>query len=317
MITPAQVAAINTTNISHAWDVDSWTNAHLGAHFLEWFNANIANKGPWAGVQIVDSPENRLGHHAFWNNAELLFGGPGTAFQYLCLMSIFANETRANFTPQAERMGRQGFPGMTYLYDRIPNLKRSYNTLAGNKTAFHCFRSAAFNAAHSAKPLAGRLQNTNDVRWQGEVYPRNDFPTQPDPAIAGYVIEADFMKFRGRGFIQTTGRANYRKLIDYVKAYDGDDATIDFYQLRWQNLSPGDAADASSNADWDTLFGNTSLRIATEAVRAHNAASGNYLALAGAPDAAVRNMGKRISGGDAYAQKYLDRVTALIAEIAP
>lgn len=314
-ITSTQVAALNSATFTFAEDVDNWNQARLGKHFLTWFNENVANNGAWAGVTIVDTPANQVGFHAFWNNIGVLTGGTATPFQYLALMGIFSNECRANFKPVAERMGRAGFPGLTYLYDAIPNLKRSYNTLAGNKTAFNCFRSAAYQAAHGAKPLAARLQNTTDARWNGPVYPRADFPTDPDPAVSGFVIEADFMKFRGRGFIQTTGRSNYAKLIQYVQAYTGDNNVIDFYQARWAGRSVDEVADLTSNEDWDRLFQETDLIIAAEAIRQHNLACGNYLALTGAPDAAIRNMGKRISGGDAYAAKYRERMELLISRV--
>ena len=159
------------------------------------------------------------------------------------------------------------------------------------------------------------LSDLADARWNGAAYPRADFPTDPDAAVSGYIIEADFMKFRGRGFIQTTGRPNYAKLIQYVQAYTGDNNVIDFYQPRWAGRSVHEVADLTSNDDWARLFQETDLIIAAEAIRLHNLASGDYLALAGDPDTAVRNMGKRISGGDAYAAKYRDRMELLISRV--
>ncbi len=311
-ITQLQVNAINTSTFTSAEDIDTWSSATLGDHFLAWFNTNFAGKGAWAGVTVVDTPQNRLGFHAFWNNVDQVTGGAATPFQFLCLMSIFANECRADFAPAAERMGRTGFPGLSYLFDAIPSLKRSYNTLSGNKTAFDCFNSDVYNAAHSSKPLADRAMNTSDVRWSGATYPRPDFPTDPAPAVTGYLLEADFMKFRGRGYIQTTGRANYAHLIEFVQSYSGENNAVDFYALQWRDLSPDDVADGSSNDDWDRLFTQSDLVVPAKAIGLHNQASGNYLALSGDPDAAVRNMGKRISGGDAYAEKFRARVAQLM-----
>jgi hypothetical protein len=313
-ITTAQVAAINSATLTSADDIAAWSQARLGAHFLPWFNQNLAGKGPWTGVYLVETPANLVGFHAFWNNIPILTGSTATPFQFLALMGIFANECRANFKPGAEKLGRAGFPGLSYLFDAIPGLKRSYNTLAGNKTALDCFNSAAFNTAHAAKVPGPALQNTNDPRWAGPVYPRPDFPTAPDPALTGYIMEADFMKFRGRGFIQTTGRANYAKIIQYIQDYTGDNNVIDFYQSRWTALSPAAIADSTSNDDWDRLFQETDLIIAAQAIRLHNLASGGYLALPGAPDDAISNMGKRISGGADYAAKYRDRMEALIVQ---
>ncbi len=313
-ITAAQIAEINSAVFTFAEDVATWSQTRLQNHFLTWFNQKLANKGAWAGVSLVDTPANQVGFHAFWNNIGILTGGAAaTPFQFVALMGIFANECRADFKPAAEKMGRPGFPGLTYLFDAIPQLKRSYNTLAGNRNAQQCFRSAAFNNAHGAKPLGTQLRETADVRWAGPAYPR-DVAFDNDPAITGYVMEADFMKFRGRGFIQTTGRANYSKIIQYVQAYNGDNNVIDFYQAQWNGRSPEDVAYSTSNEDWTRLFQETDLIIAAEAVHLHNAASGNYLALAGDPDKAILNMGKRISGGNAYAAKYRDRMEALIVQ---
>jgi hypothetical protein len=125
------------------------------------------------------------------------------------------------------------------------------------------------------------------------------------------------MKFRGRGFIQTTERSNYLKLIDFVKSYTGDNNTIDFFALQWRNLAPDVVADQSSNDDWDRLFTQSDLIVASKAIGTHNQSSGNYLALSGDPDHAVLNMGKRISGGDAYAAKFRDRMAQMIGLLAP
>lgn len=311
-ITSARVNALNTSTFTVASDVDAWNQARLKDHFLAWFNQKVANKGPWAGVTVLDTPANRVGFHAFWNNIGTLTGDTIAPFQYLALMAIFSNECRANFKPTSERMGRAGFPGLTYLYDAIPGLKRSYNTLAGNKTAFQCFQSAAFIAAHATRAGAAQLRNTTDARWSGAVYPRGNFPFAPDATVAGCIMETDFMKFRGRGFIQTTTRANYSKLIQFVLDYTGDNNVIDFYQAQWTGRSVDEIADASSNEDWDRLFEETDLIIAAEAVRSHNLGAGNYLALTGDPDAAIVNMGRRISGGQKYAELYRDRMEALI-----
>src|SRR5258708_26038964 len=126
----------------------------------------------------------------------------------------------------------------------------------------------------------------------GEPYPGPDLPTGPSPSVTGYILEAGFMKFRGRGFIQTTGRYNSARLIDFVKNYTGANGTLNSFALQWRDLTEDVAADASSNDDWDQLFRQSDLIIPAKAIGLHNQTSGNYLALAGDPHKAVFNMGK-------------------------
>lgn len=301
--------------------LDKFFQERAGTHFLPWFNANLAGKGPWSEVQrVVDTPQNRLRFHQFWNQSDPIFGGDMSPIQFVCLMSIFCNECRGDFQPMTEKMGIAGHPGMAYLFDKVGG-KRSYNTLAGNSNARQCFNDPTFLSAHRSLPQADRLRQTNDARWAGEVWPAG-FPTDPNPAISGFITQADFMKFRGRGFIQTTGRANYLPLIQFVQAYTGSNSTIDFFQHQWTGLSPTQAAFASTNQDWDRLFQESDLIVAAEAIRQHNVRSGNYLNLSN--DAAILNgegagsvffMGLRISGGTKYASLFKDRVVATLSAL--
>src|SRR5215217_1266778 len=103
--TQKQVNAINTANFTFAEDIDGWSSRTLGSHFLPWFNLNLAGKDAWTGVAVVDTPANRMAFHSFWNNVDDVTGDTATPFQFLCLMAIFANECRADFSPKAERMG--------------------------------------------------------------------------------------------------------------------------------------------------------------------------------------------------------------------
>jgi len=160
------------------------------------------------GSEAGGYPQNDIGFHGFWNRINQIFGGTINLIQFVSLMSILSNEVRGNCTPQDEKMGSPGHPGLAYLFDRIEGLKRSYNTLGGNQTAFACFNHPQFITAHEALAGANTFARTTDDRWSGEGWP-SEVPTSSDPAVNGFVMEADFMKFRGGEFIQTTGRSNY------------------------------------------------------------------------------------------------------------
>jgi hypothetical protein len=122
--------------------------------------------------------------------------------------------------------------------------------------------------------------------------------------------------------IQTTGRVNYRALVEFVQGYTGENSVLDFFQRRWANRLPDQVCSESTNADWDRLFQNTDLILAAEAVRLHNVNSGNYLAIS--PDPAIQSgtgpgstffMGLRVSGGENYANRFRARVAAVLAAI--
>src|SRR5260370_28128153 len=211
-------------------DIDNFFQDRKGQHYVPWFNATLAGQGPWANVRLLDTPGNDSGFHQFWDQSSLLFGGPMSLTQFVCLMSIISNEVRGDFAPKSEKMGRTGHPGMAYLFDAIAGVKRSYNTISGNQTAFQCFNDDTYVAAHGDLVLADRLARTTDARWSGTVYPQPDFPTDSNPAISGFIAQADFIKFRGPGFIQTTERSNHAALIELVQNYRGDNATTTGFQ---------------------------------------------------------------------------------------
>ena len=315
------VQSLSAAKISNSTAIDDFFQGRKTQHYVPWFNGTQAGKGPWAGVKLVDTPQNDTGFQQFWDQTGNLFGGDASIIQFVSLMSIFSNEVRGDFSPQTERMGRTGHPGMAYLFDAIQNLKRSYNTLPGNKTALQCFNDASYIAAHGALPLAEKLTRSTDARWSGETWP-SEFDTNQDPAVSGFITEADFMKFRGRGFIQTTGRSNYLPLIAFVQAHPDGNSTIDSFKQSWAGKTSDQVAFESTNDDWDRLFQQTNLIIAAEAVRVHNEKSGNYLALSNDPavlngtgHGSVYNMGLRISGGKSYAALFQQRVAAVLSAI--
>jgi len=317
----AQVSFTDSTAIDNFF---SKQNMH---DFVSWFNTNVANKGFWgksgsrAGISMANDSKAHDRFNQLWSNEGIktIFGKSSVSLlQFLSLQSIFNNETGGSLIPLTERVGSAGHPGIAYAFDKIPGLKRSYNTLAGNKTCFDLFNDSNYNKAFQNLALGSQLKNTTNAVWKGEVYPQA-VGVSTNPAATGYVLEADFFKYRGRGFIQTTGRTNYSSIIDFVMKYTGTNPVIINMKTAWAQRSTNTdvLASVSTNAEWDDLFQNSGGLIAARSVEVHNSASGDYLGKITAtnPTAAansIRTMGKRISGGDTYAALFLNRVTQMI-----
>ncbi|MBL8217021.1 MAG: hypothetical protein JNK87_40250 [Bryobacterales bacterium] len=323
-LTDSVLSRFSSARFEFAEDISSYFGQRKGTHYLAWFNQTVADKSAWKGKKVLDTPANRVGFHQFWNNIPLLFDGPASMVQFAALMGIISNETSGSFTPISERSGIAGHPGISYLFNAIPGLKRSYNTLSGNKTAYDCFHDAVFIQTHGALPLADRLTRTADDRWRRDAYPQTEFPTRLAAAECGFILETDFVKFRGRGLIQTTGRANYLRLIRWIQTYNGENSTIDFYRTNWRDRDPDEVATESTNEDWDRLFQQSDLEVACRAIQIHSESSSRYLnlgttaAVLNAPKetkGSLRHMGWRISGGAKYADTYYDRMVELLSAI--
>jgi hypothetical protein len=311
----------------NAADIDNFFNRQNAHDFIGWFNMHVANKGFWgksgsrAGVSMANDSQAHNRFNQLWSSEDIqtIFRGNSVSLlQFLSLQSIINNETGGSLLPLTERVGSKGHPGIAYAFDRILNLKKSYNTLPGNKTCFTLFNDSNYNTAFQNLPLGDQLKNTTDNVWAGETYPQI-FPVSTNPASAGYVLEADFFKFRGRGYIQTTGRANYIKLIDFIMAYNGTNPVVNNTKMIWA-LRSGDhdvLATVSTNAEWDDLFQNSNTLMPAKSIEIHNSLSGNYLQKISGVNSTlanntIRNVGKRISGSDAYANLFISRVTQVI-----
>jgi hypothetical protein len=313
------VAGALQTLFAKSADINGYF-ANLGASdFISWFNQNLAKHGPWANKVIGGGAPVAANFQAIWDNIPQIFGTSQiNLLQFASLMSILINEVGAKLAPIAELVGTQGHPGIAYAFDSIPKLKASYNDGGSNWTALRCFNDPDFIAAHGAKALGDKLQKTTDARWSGHVYPQSDYPTSVDPARTGFILEADFYKFRGRGLIQTTWRGAYLNLIRFIQGYGGAQAEILARTTAWAGMAADKAANVSSNDDWDALFMNTNLEIACVAIAQHSSGAGDYLNLSG--DVNVLNgkdkgsiwrMGRSISGGTAYADLFRQRVVAI------
>lgn len=328
-LSPAFFTSIANVFFDDASDIDNYFIKRGGQDFANWFNTHVANQNNWGkvglrdGMAIANDSDAHNRFNRLWSNESIqtIFGsGKISLLQFAALQSIIINETGGRLIPLTEAVGRTGHPGIAYAFNSIPGIKKSYNTLPGNKTCLQNFNDANYNKAFGKLPLADKLKNTNTPLWAGEVYPHETYAYSTNPSMTGYVLEADFFKFRGRGFIQTTGRSNYAKLVSYVMNYAGSDPVITNIKASWSNLSrDADAlASMSTNAVWDDLFQKSNCLIAGRAVSVHNESCGKYLqginaANQPAAEKSLYNMGLRISGGSAYATLFQNRVMQMLS----
>lgn len=313
----AFVSGALQTVFTDAASIDQYFSNQGAANFIDWFNGKVAKKGPWAGKSIGSGSQANF--KSVWDRIPQIFGSNQiNLLQFLSLMSIFINEVGGTLGPISEKVGMKGHPGLAYPFDQVPEIpKASYNDGGSSWTAYQCFNDPDFIKAHGQKALGNTLANTQDERWKGHVYP-DDMPTDVNPSVTGFIMEADFYKFRGRGMIQTTWRGGYKKLIQFIQNYSGTQPEILSRKQAWAGLSLDQAANVSSNGDWDALFMHTDLEIPCVAIAQHNTGAGNYLNLSGDVDVlnshnsgSIWNVGKRISGGTKYANLFRSRVITI------
>lgn len=323
-----QAATVAFTN---AGDINDYFVNSYGSDFITWFNANVGGEQYWgpmpghSAINIATDPATNARFESLWAEetiATALGTGSISLLQFIALQCIVNNETGGSLGPVTERVGVKAHPGIAYAFDSIPGLKSAYNTLPGNKNCLELFSDEGYNNAFGQYALADTLMNTTDTVWSGTSFPQADVPTSTNPVLTGYLLEADFFKFRGRGFIQTTGRANYKEIISFITSYSGTNGCVLNTQQNWQQWSEDTdvLATISSNAEWDDLFQNSDLLIPAKGIALHNAAGGNYLGnIDGtAPDTAkntIRKVGRTISGSNTYADLYINRVIQLIEQL--
>jgi hypothetical protein len=297
-------------------------NAYFPEDYIDWFQANIAKKQEWKDLAINNVIIAKTNFQKIWDNIPILFANSTcNLIQFLTLMSVIIHETGGEVAPVTERFGNAQHKKIAYLFDTIPGVKSSYNKNVSNRSAYALFNDDVYISAHQELALGSKLAKTTDVRWKGDVYP-SDYSVSPKLEDTGFILQADFFKFRGRGLIQTTLRANYLRLVDYVKSVDHDNDLLNEYKSKWQDLTDDDAASTSTFADWDELFQNTDLIIACEAIHRHNVTSGNYLQLPltatvlnGQGQGSIYRAGLKINGGSAYAQQLYRRVVQIVNQL--
>jgi hypothetical protein len=320
-ITQAFLDQVRPTRLSSTSQIDAFFMQRRGATFIPWFNANVGDTGPWAGEQLGLDQGTQDNFNALWSSDSIqtMFEGQDiSVLQFIALQCIIIHETATTLAPVTEKVGSAGHPEIAYAFDAIPGLKASYNTLPGNKTCLQLFDDNNYNTAFGSLAMGDQLKNSTDQAWAGDTYP-DGIPTSTDPSVTGYILEADFFKFRGRGLIQTTGRAGYREVLDFVLSYGGDNAAVLNAKATWSTLSddPDVVASLTRNAEWEDAFKNSNYVVPTKAISLHNLDKGDYLGNVTDADPqsaldSVGNVAKRINGGANYISTYKSRVVALI-----
>lgn len=347
-LTQPEIDRLAAITFGNAADIDAFFARRGHTGFIDWFNRNRAGRAPFlrssgSTIRIPSTPVVQQRFTAFWNSIPLAYDRPRiNALDFVALMSIVLNETSGDFGAHPERCGRGrsdargDHPGLAYAFDKIISVKASYNTLSGNRRAGDLFNDADYIAAHGTLGCAQRLAKHGHEfggAWNSEFYPQRDFSTAEDLAANGFIMQADFYKFRGRGVIQTTSRGAYLSVVRFIQGYTGTNSVLADFKQRWSGRTPDVAATISTNADWDRIFGEG--EILARAVRLHSGrAVSDYLTMSttaatlhdvpaplprGVPrgtQGSIFFMGRRISGRYSYgAGLYRDRVLTILQDM--
>ena len=345
-LSQADVAKLAAIDFGNAADIDTFFSRKGAGGFAGWFNATWAGKTPFkrasgAAIRMGTTPLIQQRFQAFWNSIPVAYDRPRiNAIDFACLMCIVLNETGGDFWAHPEKCGsgrsdaRGPHPGLAYAFDKIAKVKASYNTLSGNKKAGELFNDADYIRVHGSLGSGSRLANRGSQfggAWNSDYYPQADFSTAEDLTANGFIMQADFYKFRGRGVIQTTSRGAYLAAVGFVQGYTGTNTVLADYKTRWTGMTRDVAATVSTNADWDQIFAQGEML--ARAVRLHSGTgSSDYLTMStqaptlldvpapptkGVPrgtQGSIYFMGRRISGSYAYGSgAYRDRVLGMLS----
>ena len=315
---------LSKISFNNANDINEFFKQFNAGGFIPWFNSlrqNFLKKG-----RPLNAITDERNWQKFWNLIPVTYGKESINLaEFLTVNNIVCIETGSAFFPKTERVGTSGHPGIAYAFDKVKGIKGSYNTLSGNINAFELFNDSDYISAHGNKTLAKKLKNTSDTRWKGEAFPvgfsgNANKEVTKDGKTNGFIVEADFMKFRGRGFIQSTGRSKYDKLVTYVKGYKGTNSTLLDFKKKWQGKTNRKILTQSTNRDWDKLFQDTDLILASFAVNQFHESRNDLYYINISSDRTINddvfNAGWRTNGSRSYGQDVQNIVNTQLSELA-
>lgn len=303
---------------------DFWIK-NSGKSFTSFFNTYNSGKGHW-GVDLYGNHTplsmvkngDALLTSVFSNeNINLLTGKDDlNIFQFIIMVSIMINETGGKFNSTISEFG-----SLEYTFNR-KGKKASYNKIKGNITAYDLFHDNNFmNVASRVNMI--KPKNIEDPAWKGIVYPNNELKggyNAKDNYKVGLISECDFYKFRGRGLIQLTGRNNY---IAWMTKIKDNKNSINFTKSTslpiinsWGN-NMNIAATKITNAELDTLFSDSILSYYTLTVH-YSIKTLKKMYNVQNPDQFIGlayKYGREISGGDAYATHFTNRVFEILQNL--
>ena len=328
-LTTTQASAAAARSFANGSDIVSFFQSQTSSDYIDWFNANCARKVSWSGKALGSTDAVKDSFVKIWDNIPHIFGSSSiNLLQFAALMSILTNEVGAELQPVSELCGHMG---LAYPFNAIEKVKVSYNSSPNNKLAGELFfDDELFWNTHRTLACGSSVRAREDLKaaWNGTVYPA-ELPGSLVPGETAFIQQADFYKFRGRGFIQMTWRSNYKGVVNFVQQYDGDQPVILKYKSDWEGKDADAVCTMSTDEDWDALFQQTDLVVPCRAVGLHNEASSHdvksrYLTLADvAPTLTTMSdipgsffrMGHRISGGVTYATLFSNRVVQVLTTL--
>ena len=198
-----------------------------------------------------------------------------TVQEFLAFFGIFYNETGGTMVPRGE-MGNA-----KYMFEAKPKVKVSYNTGKGNRRAGDQLQAR------------GVISDPAEIAaWNGEIYPESS-----SAAVKAAALECDFYKYRGHGFIQTTFHDAYVSTVNpALKAAGYSKMCDDMTAAELENVIKTDP------------------KVSVPMVRSfYKSYCSKMMPAVNADPPSWTAIGKRVSGGDAYAKLFQWRCSTLFA----